>query len=115
MSLAAGRLLSRITIMARQAGQDAAGGPNGAWVDLCTTWAEILAPTGRATAERVAAGSSDSPVAYSVRIRWRTGITPAMRVRHRVAGVDQVLDIVQVVPDLAGRQHVDLVCVAGVV
>lgn len=114
MGLPAGLLRSPITIQARQSGQDAAGQPTGAWAAVCTTWADIVAPSGRATAERVAADRSTAPVAYSVRIRWRAGITPAMRVLCSVQGSPLVLDIVQVVPDLARREYTDLVCVLGV-
>ena len=115
MPLNAGRFNRRIRITRPAAGQDAAGQPLTAEQLVCETWADIKAPSGSASAERVAADRETSPVAYSMRIRWRLGLTAAMRVYERVGGVDVPYTIAQVIPDAAGREYVDLVCLLGVV
>ena len=101
--LAAGPLNQRVTIKSRQAGQDAAGQPNGSWADVATVWASVRHGTG---SETIRAGETSSLTKASIRIRWRAGITPAMRVHH---GSD-VYEILQVLPDYESRAHVDLVC-----
>lgn len=110
----AGRFNRRIRITRLASGQDAAGQPLTGELPVCQTWADIKAPTGSAGAERVAADRETSTVAYSMRIRWRSGITAAMRVYERVQGVDVAYTIAQVIPDAAGREYVDLVCILGV-
>jgi len=115
MPLNAGRLNRFISITRPAAGKDAAGQPLTTFGPVCTTWADIKAPSGSAAAEHVAANRQVSPATYSMRIRWRTGLLPSMRVTERVEGVDVVYTIAQVLPDVAGREYVDLVCVAGVV
>ena len=109
MPLNAGDLNRRVVITQRDSGVDAAGQPVTTWSTLATVWASVKAPAGKAQAERMSADRSTSVVAYSVRIRYRTDVTAAMRAE--IAG--QVYDIEQVVQDLAGREYTDLVCVAG--
>lgn len=110
MPLNAGRLTLPIVIEQRTAGVDSIGQPLTTWTTVCTTRAEPKAPTGMSIAERVIGGEESAPVVYSLRIRWRTGITAGMRAR---AGTT-IFDIGQVVPDLANREHVDLVVHTGV-
>ncbi len=107
--LSAGQLNRRITISRRVTGQDSWGQPATTWETVATVWAHFLAPRGRAAAEEIAAGRELSATPYSVRIRYRTGIDSGMRVTE---GAD-VYTIAQVLPDVAGRVYVDLVCVAG--
>ena len=59
-----------------------------------------------ATIEAIKAGAVTSKVQTSIRLRYRTGITSGMRV---VCG-GVVYNILAVLPDLAGKGHVDLVC-----
>lgn len=101
--LAAGPLNQRVTIKSRAAGQDAAGQPNGSWADVVTVWASVRHGTG---SEAIRAGETASVTKASIRIRWRAGVTPAMRVYH---GSD-VYEVLQVLPDYGTRMHVDLVC-----
>ncbi len=110
MPLDAGRLTMPIVIEQRVDGQDAAGQPLTTWETVCTTRAEPRAPTGLSIAERVIGGQEAAPVVYSLRIRWREGITPGMRARKGTT----IFDIGQVVPDLLNREHVDLVVHTGV-
>ena len=113
MSLPAGRLSNQVRIDQRTppGTVDAAGQPLAAWTPLVTLWADIKAPTGLAAAERLTADRETSLATYSLRIRYRTDITPAMRAVHLSTGT--VFDIDQVLPDLANREHTDLVCTTG--
>ena len=100
----AGTLNQRVTIKSRSTSQDAAGQPVDTWSNVVADIAaSILHGTG---AETIRAGETASMTRASIRIRWRTGVTPAMRVYH---GSD-VYEIRQVLPDYATRAHVDLVC-----
>lgn len=105
-----GRLNCRVTILQRSAAtQDAAGQPSAAWSELATLWADVRAPSGTASAERLLADRDTALVAYSVRIRRRTDVTTGMRAQIDGA----TFDIAQVVHDHAGREFTDLVCVGG--
>lgn len=111
MSLNAGWLNRRVTFLQRSASQDAAGQPVETWTTYATRWADVRSPSGSAAAEQLAADRETSTVAYSVRLRYCTDITNAMR-----AQIDGItMDIAQVIPDRAGREHTDVVCVAGAV
>ena len=45
--LRAGQLSRRLRLQSRSSSQDSFGGPNLAWVDVATIWAEIRPITGR--------------------------------------------------------------------
>ena len=108
--LAAGQLNRRLTIQLRASGQDAYGQPSGAWSDLATVYASYRAPTGMSAAGESISGNREvSAAVCSWRIRYRTDITAGMRA---VEGTT-VYDIRQVLPDIAKREHVDLVCEFG--
>jgi head-tail adaptor len=118
MKSAAGNLRRVITIKAPPTGQDAAGQPisdPAQWTVVCTARAHYMATNGMGVirAERQEAGIEVSTSSCSWRIRWRTGITPAMRVEETLSGVTRVWDIKQVLPDLQDRDFVDLVCQVG--
>lgn len=104
----------QLVIKARAAGEDAAGQPNGDWTTtVCTPWAHYVAPSGRASAERVASGAEVSVTHCSWRIRYRATVTAGMRVYHTHDGTTDVWEIRQVLPDLEQRDHLDLVCELG--
>lgn len=99
----AGALNRRVTIKVRGAGQSAAGQPSRAWVDLATVWANVRHESG---AESLRADKEVSIVRASVRIRWRSDVTAAMRVYDGAT----VYEIKAVLPDAVARDHLDLVC-----
>lgn len=102
----------QITIQQPVATQDSWGQPSTSWADVAAgVWCNRRSPTGMGviSAEMQAGGTQVSRVQYSYRIRWRTGLSAAMRV---VDG-DMILEIKQVVLDLAAKQYVDLVCALG--
>lgn len=116
MSIAAGSLNRRLRIEQRDAGADDAGQPLETWSTVRTVWADIRAPKGLAAAEMVAAGHEASLTTYSARIRYCTDLTAQMRAVEVVGEDDgQTFDIEQVIPDLGGRQHTDLVLTTGAV
>jgi SPP1 family predicted phage head-tail adaptor len=110
MPLNLNRFSRRVTIQQRATTDDAIGQPVETWATVCEVWAYVKAPTGMQTTERAIADREASPTTYSIRIRYRTDITAAMRV---VLGTT-TFAISDVIEDFAGREYLDLVCVAGV-
>ncbi|GAB3763483.1 hypothetical protein GCM10028796_17050 [Ramlibacter monticola] len=100
----AGTLNRQVTIQQPGATQDELGQPiPGDWTTLATVWANIRHLNGL---ETVKAGAETATVRASIRIRYRTDVTAAMRVVHGAT----TYQIKAVLPDEAGRQHVDLAC-----
>lgn len=102
MTLDAGTLRDRITIQRRLQG-GALGQPSKNWETVAQVWANIRFGSG---SEAIRSGQSVSEAKCSIRIRWRTGITSDMRVVS--SGTNY--EIQAVLPDMQGREHVDLVC-----
>jgi len=75
----AGQLRHRVTLQQRAAGspqQHASGEPDDAWSDVATVWAAVEPLAGR---ELFAAQAHHSEVTGRIRLRYREGITAAMR------------------------------------
>lgn len=103
-----GRLNRLVLIKVPPTGQDAAGQPSGDWTNLITTgdgkvWANIRHLSGT---ETIRSDQPTSAVKASIRIRYRTDVTAAMRVHHG----DLVYEVKAVQQDEAERKHTDLVC-----
>lgn len=109
MGLNAGDLNRQITIQRRQSGTDAAGQPLDGWEDVATVPANIKGATGMGTITRMQENVPASIERYSIRIRYREGITSAMRVVHGA----QVFDIRQIRMDFERRVWTDLICELG--
>ena len=73
------------------------------WTEVCRVWADIRLPGGL---ESIRAGAEVSIVRASIRIRYRSDISAAMRVVH--AGVQY--NVKAALPDLVRKRHIDLVC-----
>lgn len=77
----AGKMRHRITIQKFDGELDGYGDPLDAddahWVDVANTWAAIDPVSGR---EFYAAEQSQSEVTHKVRLRYRPGLTTAMRI-----------------------------------
>lgn len=99
----AGRLNRRCTLQAPGTTQDELGQPIPGWTDVATLWADIRMKSGL---ESIKAGAPVSVVQASIRVRYRAGITAGMRVVHNL----QAFTITAVLPDVGGREYVDLVC-----
>jgi len=74
----AGKLDQRVTLQTATVTRDAVGGPVESWADTVTLWAEVAPLTGKQIAQ---AQQVSADVRTAVRIRWRTGISAAMRVK----------------------------------
>ncbi len=101
----AGTLRQRIKIQQRVTGQDSVGQPVEAWGDVAAVWGDIRNQRGL---ESVRAGELTSTVKASIRVRYRAGITAAMRVLHGAT----VYQILSVLPDGSSKEYMDLVCEA---
>lgn len=99
----AGKLNQRVTVQRPAAGEDARGQPLTGWQDVATVWANVLHKSGL---ETMKADAPASVVQASIRIRWRTDIDATMRV---LVGLS-AYQVRAVLPDMVGRDHVDLVC-----
>lgn len=99
----AGRLSSRCTLQQPGTATDELGQPIPGWTDVATVWADIRMKSGL---EAIKAGASVSVVQASIRVRYRAGITADMRVVHNLTNYE----IKAVMPDVGGREFVDLVC-----
>ena len=92
-----------VTIQQRSAGQDEVGQPVDTWTELAAVWADIRHLGGL---ETIKAGALTSIVSASIRMRYRDDLTSGMRVVYGPT----TYEIESVLPDLARKQHVDLVC-----
>lgn len=100
------KLRARVTLQRRAPGQDAIGQPVDTWEDVRTCWADFLHGSGIQSAM---AGTEISKARASVRVRYTEEVTPAMRL---IAPNGAVYEVKAVLPDLAKRQFLDLVCEA---
>lgn len=99
----AGELNQRVTIQSKASGQDSYGMPNGSWSTLATVWARVQPLLGR---EFMEGRQLEAEVSTRVRIRYRTDVTPQMRLVHGAV----TYDIVSVMnPNSDGRETV-LMC-----
>lgn len=98
----AGRLNRRVTLQSPSQSVDEIGQPIPGWTDVATLWADIRMKSGL---ESIKAGAPVSVVQASIRVRYRAGITAGMRIVHNL----QAYNIVAVMPDVGGREYVDLV------
>ena len=97
------QLNSKVVIKQPAAVQDAAGQPIPTWTTLATVWANIRSLNGL---ETIKGGAEASVAKASIRIPYRTDVTSAMRVVHG----STTYEIKAVLPDVAGKRHVDLAC-----
>lgn len=110
MSLApaAGLLDQRITVQSASTSVDALGQRVETWSDVCTVWAQAQPLRGR---EFFAAGAIQSEAAVRFRMRYRTGITGAMRVVWQSVPHAIVAEPV----DVDGGKHtLELMCSSGI-
>ena len=98
----AGRLNRRCTLQQPGTATDELGQPIPGWTDVATVWGDIRLKSGL---EAIKAGAPVSTVQASIRIRYRAGINAGMRVVHNLVAYE----IKAVLPDVGGREYVDLV------
>lgn len=99
----AGGLKTRVVIEQQSATPDALGQPTNTWTTVATVWADIRHQRGM---EMVKAEMLMSKLLASIRIRYRTDITPNMRVKQG----STIYNIRAVSPDANNRDYIDLLC-----
>jgi SPP1 family predicted phage head-tail adaptor len=104
----AGKLRHRVLIQQPGTTQDSIGQVVPTWTNLITAgdgkvWADVRQLSGL---ESIRGGAELSIVKASIRIRYRTDVTAAMRVTHG----STVYQVKAVLPDLEGSEFVDLAC-----
>ena len=99
----AGALDQRVTLEQRVEGQDEAGQPFEDWLPVFDAWAAVYPLRGR---EIVAADAVASITDVRVIIRYRPGITPAMRVRHGA----ETYSIASVANIASANREIELMC-----
>lgn len=99
----AGQLKNRVTIQQQSTVQDSIGQPVNTWTTYATVWADIRHKSG---VEAIKSGEVTSTVKASVRVRYKSGITAAMRVAHGSV----VYQIKAVLRDEQNKDYMDLVC-----
>lgn len=97
----AGRLNRRCTLQQPGTATDELGQPIPGWTDVATVWGDIRHLGGL---EAIKAGAVTSSVRASIRIRYRADLDASMRVLAdgRAYGIQAVM------PDMRGRQYVDI-------
>jgi SPP1 family predicted phage head-tail adaptor len=104
MAMRAGKLRHRVTIQEDQGTtQDSLGQEIEDWQDVATVWAAVEPLQGR---EFLEAKQLQAEVTTRIRIRYRSGIEPEMRV---VWG-SHTYDVVSVVELESRRQEIELMC-----
>ena len=101
--LTAGFLKQRVTVLTQTATQDELGQPTTGWTTYATIWANIKVEKGM---EHIRANADTAVNKVSIRVRYRTDLTAAMRVQHGTT----VYQIKSVLADVDGREYTDLVC-----
>lgn len=101
-----GKFNRRITLQKPAEGRKPSGQTQAGWLDVARPWAWIRGKSGRETME---SGQEVASEQYSMRIRFRSDVAASWRVLYR----GEPYDIKVVLPDEAGRQHVDLVVERG--
>jgi SPP1 family predicted phage head-tail adaptor len=98
-----GLLNSRVVVQQQSTTQDALGQPVLSWSTFATVWADVRHTSG---IEAVKDSAIASVVRASIRVRYRGDLTTAMRVVHG----STTYNIVAVLPDVGGKEYVDLAC-----
>lgn len=98
----AGSLDTLVSIQQQSSTQDDAGQPVIAWTEVTQVWADVKTLSGLAT---IKADAHASTCKASVRIRYRNGIQPGMRVVHGATVYD-----IKAVLHSGRREFLDLVC-----
>jgi SPP1 family predicted phage head-tail adaptor len=100
----AGQLDQRVTLQTMAGGVDAIGQPlPDNWADVATVWASVHPLQGR---EFLAAQSVQSEVTARITMRYRPGVSAAMRVVH---GAD-LYNITAVIHVKSARAELQLMC-----
>lgn len=99
----AGTLDQRVTLEQLVLEEDDWGGTIEAWAPLFDAWAAVEPLAGR---EFIAADAAQSEVTARIRLRYRPGLLPTMRIKHGadVYGIEAVIHI------KSAQREVQLMC-----
>lgn len=103
----AGKLRHRITLQQQASTKDTHGQVTTTWSDVATLWAAVEPIRGR---EFFAASQVNSEVTTRIRMRWRSGVTAAMRVSFD----SRIYDIQAVIVPSEVHDEMQLMCKEGV-
>ena len=105
--LRAGPLRYLVTIEQLAGTQDSTGAVNKTWTTVDTAWASIESLGGfeRQVADQIAAGANTR-----IRMRYRDGILPSMRVKYG----DRIFDIIDPGDPDGMRRELSLICIERV-
>ncbi|MFQ5783607.1 MAG: phage head closure protein [Alphaproteobacteria bacterium] len=107
MDVRAGALRHRVALQSAVETADGGGGFGVAWSDVATVWAAIEPLKGT---ERLRAQRLENPVSHKVTIRYRGGVTAAMRLKFGT----RIFDIRAVINPRERNQRLELLCEEGV-
>lgn len=99
----AGELDQRVTLQRREQGEDEAGQPFDDWVNVATVWAAVRPLRAN---DLIRANAITNIMDAKVVLRYRPGITSAMKVQH---GTD-TYSIESVIDVKSGRRELELLC-----
>lgn len=99
----AGRLRHTVTLQSKSVSRDAVGGESITWSTFATVPAEVQPLSGR---EYVAMRQAQADVSVRVRLRYLSGVNPAMRVQHGSA----VYNVLEVIDVGARNRELELLC-----
>lgn len=102
----AGELDRRVVLQQRSSSKDTYGQQVMTWTDVATLWANIRPLSGR---EMLTAGAINSELSHVVTIRYRSGVTPAMRLTYG----GQVFNILSVIDPEMAHVSLELQCSVG--
>ena len=98
-----GELRHRVTIQEKTVTIDTYGGEVVAWADVATVWAAVEPLSGR---EFLEGGRLENEINHRIRIRYREGLTPSMRVCWQ----SRAFDIESVIERESRRREIWLMC-----
>jgi SPP1 family predicted phage head-tail adaptor len=89
------RLYCRVTLQQEVQTADGAGGTSKTWQNITDLWGEITPLIGNDSDEPVVAGQLQSKVTHRVILRYRTGVTAAMRLLYdsRIFNIRTVINV----------------------
>ena len=102
-ALHAGALRRRLSLEAPQQTIDEAGDAVVTWVEVARLWGALAALSGR---ERIEGARAEQAISHRVTMRWREGVTAAMRLRLGL----RIFDIRAVRDPDEGRRVLSLDC-----
>ncbi|QDV34913.1 Phage head-tail joining protein [Tautonia plasticadhaerens] len=98
------RMNKRVTLQSLTQTEDGQGGFTDSWGNVASTWAEIMPMKGY---ERMQAMQLQTPLTHKVMIRYRAGVTNAMRLLYG----ERVLHIKEVINENEEGRFLRLLCV----